>query len=189
MGELPDSILIEQYLEGDMKAFETLMERYKAKVFSYILRMVRNRGDAEDLFQETFFKVVRELPTYQEKGRFKSFIFQIAHNACLDHLKRLENKLRDATVDLVSNQPVPILAAVDAGLDPEQQIAHQEQTILLHQAITSLPDNQREVVIMRYYSDLSFKEIAEIINCPLNTVLGRMHYALKKLKGLLGESS
>ncbi|MBN2054191.1 sigma-70 family RNA polymerase sigma factor [bacterium] len=173
-----------------MKAFEALMERYQARVFSYILRMVRNHGDAEDLFQDTFFKVIRELSSYEEKGKFRSFLFQIAHNTCLDHLKRAEHRLRDGATDMAEADPMELKSQECAPLIPSQDetLFQQEMKVQLQAAISGLPDNQREVVLLRFYSDLSFKEIAAIVGSPLNTVLGRMHYALKKLKQSVGEN-
>ena len=173
-----DSIWINLFLTGNQKGFDRLYKKYEKPLFTYILKYTHNRETAEDIFQKTWFKVIRGLKNYTEKGSFGSWLFGIAHNNCIDYYRKRSKKEID---DNISEKGMDSLEN-DIALDPENQFIKQEGVIRLKKAIQALPDEQKQVVLLRLYADLTFKEIAERCECSLNTVLGRMHYAVGNLK-------
>ena len=172
-----DANLIRRYLAGQDRAFDKLFKRYERPLFSFILRFVRDREGAEDLFQQTWMKVIKALPQYEERGSFSSWLFGIANNCCVDHARK---KARSKVDDLTSSEGLDRLPNLHPN--PEDTVIKKEQKAWLEQAVEQLPQEQKQVVLMRLFGQLPFKEIARVVNCPLNTVLGRMHYALKNLK-------
>jgi RNA polymerase sigma-70 factor (ECF subfamily) len=192
MEHLTDDELIEIYLKKELNsqiAFEILLVRYKKSIYSFLLRMVSHKPVAEDLFQEVFMKVIKGLPEYKAKNQFKSWIFQIANNLAIDYLRR-KNKIRfssieDEIMEVKENkfQLQDILSSC-APL-PEKIIENKEFMKELSESLKNLTIEQREVFILRHESGLSFKEIAKLLKCPLNTALGRMNQAIKKLKKYL----
>ena len=174
---LSDDALVARYQEGDDKAFGELLARYQAKLYNYILFAVRNQELAEDLFQETFVKAIINIQQrrYAGDGRFSSWIMRIAHNLVIDSFRQ------ERSENTVSNDEAEIDLFNDADLcddNIETQIINDQTLADVRRLVDALPDNQREVVYMRYYQDLSFKEIAEITGVSINTALGRMRYAL-----------
>ena len=172
-----DANLIRRYLAGQDRAFDKLFKRYERPLFSFILRFVRDREGAEDLFQQTWMKVIKALPQYEERGSFSSWLFGIANNCCVDHARK---KARSKVDDLTSSEGMDRLP--NPNPNPEDTVIKKEQKAWLEQAVEQLPQEQKQVVLMRLFGQLPFKEIARVVNCPLNTVLGRMHYALKNLR-------
>lgn len=180
---LNDQELVRLYLEGDEKAFETLLHRHKRKVWSHIYLMVRDREIAEDLFQEAFIKVVHTLKTgkYNEEGKFLPWVMRIAHNLVIDHFRR--------------NKKMPLVRSTDEhdvfatrsqpGKNVEQRMVNLQIDADVRKLIDHLPEEQREVVIMRTYLGMSFKEIAEHTDVSINTALGRMRYALINMRKMI----
>ncbi|MBN2028856.1 sigma-70 family RNA polymerase sigma factor [bacterium] len=177
-----DAHLIQSYLSGRERAFEKLLKRYERPLFSFIFRFVGDRQSAEDLFQQTWFKVIQGLPRYKERGSFSSWLFGIANNGCIDFVRKHNRAKRN---DLVSGEGMEQLKSDEHN--QMDRLLRKEKTIWLEKAIEQLPPDQKQVVLLRIYSELPFKEIARILNDPLNTVLGRMHYAVQNLKKIAKE--
>lgn len=177
---LQDSKLVNNYLNGDESAFKTLLDRYKSKVFSTILVIVGDRYVAEDLTQETFIKVIKTIKSdkYNEQGKFAPWICRIAHNKAIDHVRRAK-KL--PTITMENGKSVFDFFAFDETNYETKQI-EKETTTFLKELIKRLPETQREVLVLRHYADMSFKEIAEVTGVSINTALGRMRYAIMNLK-------
>ncbi len=169
-----DAELVSRWRRGEGYAAAVLLRRHQAAVWNFLLRQVRHRALAEDLLQETFLRVHRRLGEYEETGRFRALLFRIARNLCIDHYRRTS---RLAEIEL-SLEPA-------AQGNPETDSMAGERVDRLRKAISDLPELQREVVLLHTYSGLTFREIAEIQGCPLGTTLGRMHYALKRLRKAL----
>jgi len=181
-----DNILIQQYLNGNNDAFETLLLKYKQRIFSFIYSKIKDRDLADDIFQETFVKVIKTLKkgTYSDEGRFLSWVMRIAHNLIVDHFRRKQRMPRyeshDAQKDVFYRVSEPSQNMEDALID--FQIKED-----LHTLMEELPENQLEVLRMRLFQDMSFKEIAERTNVSINTSLGRMRYGLINLRKLIDE--
>lgn len=179
-----DFELVKCYISGHQPSFDILLNRHKNRVFSYIMLIVRNQHLAEDIFQDTFIKVINSLKAgrYQEEGRFVSWVMRIAHNLIIDHFrkeKHLPTYSNDSfEVDLFNNSKYS-----DATV--EQEMINDQVTKEVRALINELPADQREVIIMRHYMELSFKEIAEQTDVSINTALGRMRYALINLRKLI----
>lgn len=178
-GDLSDQELQDKWHEGDDKAFRELCNRNKQQVFSFILRMVRNRELAEDLTQDTFFSAVRAAGQFDNKRRFLSWLFGIAHKRTIDHFRRkkVEHTHRDKEEDLMGSR----------FENPDVATDHAQMRDILSDAIESLSVEQREVFLMREMGGVAFKDIAEICGCTLNTALGRMRLALKNIRKLFEE--
>ncbi|MBR2154895.1 MAG: sigma-70 family RNA polymerase sigma factor [Bacteroidaceae bacterium] len=182
MNAMTDETLVEMYIKGNDNAFDVLMKRYESKVFSYIFYAVKNQELAEDLFQDVFVKVVVRLRNgkYQETGKFQAWLMRVAHNLVIDHFRKEPEETvisnDDSETDLFND---PSLAVNE---NREQEMINQQLIADVKHLISRLPENQRQVLTMRYYEELSFKEIAELTNCSINTALGRMRYALINLK-------
>ncbi|MDA9782783.1 sigma-70 family RNA polymerase sigma factor [Vicingaceae bacterium] len=175
-----DQALIRQYLDGKESAFELLLNRYKSKVFSYIMFTIRDETLANDIFQETFMKAIRTLKKggYNEEGKFLPWVNRIAHNLIIDHFRR--NKKYPTTnggpdFDIFDIIPDESKTVEEANIQ-DQLLGDVKK--LVH----DLPQDQKEVLMMRMYFDMSFKEIAERTNVSINTALGRMRYALINLR-------
>ncbi len=182
-----DYDLIKQYLGGQASCLEVLINRHKSKVYSYILMVVKSRELAEDIFQDTFIKVIKSLNsgTYKEEGRFVSWVMRIAHNLIIDFYRK-DKHLKTISDDQTD---VPLFNSAkfsDATIEEElvmDQIHHDVKKL-----VELLPDEQKEVVLLRYYYNLSFKEIAEHTQVSINTALGRMRYAILNLRKLMEQS-
>ena len=179
-----DKELIERYQDGDVHSFELLIGRYQKQVYSYILTLVKDKQLADDVFQDTFVKVIQTVKSkgYKDDGRFVQFAMRIAHNLVIDHFRK-ENRIptvESSSEDYNYIDNVPITdASVEQGMIVDQ--VHSD----LHRMIAFLPDEQREVLRMRIFDDMSFKDIADIINVSINTALGRMRYALINLRKMM----
>ncbi len=179
-----DRELIERYQDGDVHSFELLIGRYQKQVYSYILTLVKDKQLADDVFQDTFVKVIQTVKSkaYKDDGRFVQFAMRIAHNLVIDHFRK-ENRIptvESSSEDYNYIDNVPITDhSVEQGMIVDQ--VHSD----LHRMITFLPDEQREVLRMRIFDDMSFKDIADITNVSINTALGRMRYALINLRKMM----
>jgi RNA polymerase sigma-70 factor (ECF subfamily) len=176
---IEERILIEKCRGGDSAAFGLLVKRYNNQLFTYLCRLSRDRVYAEDLFQETLIKVWKGFKKYDERKKFSSWLFSIAHNVFLDGYRHASAHKRSAfEKDLHMEQ---------SHVNPEKDYFAKETVHLLKQEVEKLPMNQKKVFLLRQHGNMTFKEISEIMNEPLNTVLSHMHYAVKKLKKSLEE--
>lgn len=178
-----DEALVHEARNGDRGAAETLFRRYQDKIYGYLLRMTRNRDLAADATQETFIRGFKGLAKYEEKNRFKSWLYRIAHNEGNRILARQSGQ-PDTGVDETIIGTIP-----DTSPQPGESYAQAQLTMSLQQALRLLPAEMQTVVHLRVREDLSFREIAEITGVPLNTTLGRMHNAKKKLKELMAQEA
>jgi RNA polymerase sigma-70 factor (ECF subfamily) len=183
-----DQELVQAYIKGDQSAIESLINRHRSKVYTYILLTIKNQQLAEDLFQETFIKVIQSLRggKYRDNGRFLSWVIRIAHNLIIDHFRK-EKQMNsvsndDTEVDLFNSKKLS-----DDNI--EEVIINSQIKIEIRTLINELPGDQREVVLLRHYGGLSFKEIAEQTEVSINTALGRMRYALINLRKLIEEKN
>ena len=185
---LSDQELLNTYLSGNESAISVLIERHRKRVSDYIYMMVKDRDVADDIFQETFIKVIRVLSEgrYVETGKFLSWVLRIAHNQVIDHFRqnKQQNQVTesDAGYDILNSRKFS-----DTTVEDHMVSAQIESDV--RKLIDYLPDEQREVVMMRYYSGLSFKEIAEQTDVSINTALGRMRYALINLRKMIKEKN
>ncbi len=179
--QLADDKLVRLYIEGENRAFEVLLKRYKSKIFTYIYLIVRNNELAEDIFQETFIKAINTIQRgkYTESGRFLSWINRIAHNLIIDYFRKQKNENTFSTdgleYDYVNNSEY-VEKSVEDVISNEQVLKD-----VIH-LVDFLPQNQQEVVRMRFFEEQSFKEIAERTGVSINTALGRMRYALLNMR-------
>ena len=185
---MSDQTLLHSYLTGDREAMSTLIERHRRRVFDYINMMVKDRDLADDIFQETFMRVMRFLGEgrYSESGKFLSWVLRIAHNQVIDHYrqKRGDRHLPESELgyDIVNTTRL-------ADSTIEERIVALQIDEDVRRLIEMLPDEQREVIYLRYFNNLRFKEIAELTNVSINTALGRMRYALLNLRKLISEKN
>lgn len=184
--ELTDHELVKQFIDGKQSSFEILVNRHKDKVYTYIFLMVKNDHLANDIFQETFIKVVKSLNVgkYQENGKFISWVVRIAHNLIIDHFRK-EKQMRTFSNDEYENDIFNSSRFSDATI--EDDIIQDQIKDDVRKLVDYLPEEQREVILLRHFSGLSFKEIAEQTNVSINTALGRMRYALINMRKLIEE--
>ena len=179
-----DYELVQEFVDGSKSAIEILIRRHKNKVFTYIMLMVKNEQLAEDIFQDTFIKVIHSLKAgkYKDNGRFLSWVIRISHNLVIDHFRKEKqmNMLSndDTVIDLFNNRKL-------ADKNIEDNIIHEQICEDIRTLIDRLPEDQKEVILLRHYGDLSFKEIADQTGVSINTALGRMRYALINLRKLI----
>lgn len=186
LNSLTDDMLVQRYSKGDDKAFDTLLARYQSKIYNYIYFIVRNQESTEDIFQETFVKAIVTIQQgrYTADGKFCAWLTRIAHNLVIDSFRQERNE------NTISNDETEIDLFNDANLSDdniETQIVNEQTLTDIRRLVDALPDNQREVVYMRFYQDLSFKEIADITGVSINTALGRMRYALLNMRRIAQE--
>ena len=185
---LSDRALLNNYLSGDRSAISELIERHSQRVRSYIGMMVRNDEVADDIFQETFIKAVKVIDEgrYTDTGKFLSWVLRIAHNRVLDHFRR-EKSSRQINETEARYDMIGTLRIAEPNTEDEMVQGEIEQTI--RNLIDSLPEEQQEVVRLRYYSKLSFQEIADETDVSINTALGRMRYALINLRKMIKDKN
>ncbi len=185
-----DQDVVEQARAGSEPAYRELIRRYERPVFSLIYRMVRDRELAEDLAQETFVKVLNALASYRPDFKFSSWIFKIANNAAIDHLRRrqLETLSVDGAPDATTADQMESssLELADRAESPLQELEARELGSLIEQAISRLRPEYRACIILRHVEDRSYEEIAEILDLPLGTVKTYLHRARAELKAMLG---
>ena len=189
---LSDNELIHFYINGNEEALSVLVKRHKRRIFSYIFLITRNKALTEDVFQDTFFKVIQTLKKgqYNEEGKFLPWILRIAKNLIIDHFRKIKKM---PGIAYVINEEGEETSIFDIIPEPNASTKDTEEEKLFKKQIRTivneLPVEQKEVVIMRTYYDMSFKEISEITNVSINTSLGRMRYALINLKKMLEEKN
>ncbi|MDR1102896.1 MAG: sigma-70 family RNA polymerase sigma factor [Tannerella sp.] len=184
---MTDEELVVLYAEGNNSAFDVLLNRHKGGVHSYIYYIVRDRDLTEDIFQETFVKVIMTIKQgrYTENGKFKAWIMRIAHNLIIDNFRQERNE------NSISNDEVDVDLFNDSRLCEktiEDEMVQEQVFNDIKKMIRHLPDNQREVLEMRYYQDMSFKEIADLTGVSINTALGRMRYAILNMRRMAEEN-
>ena len=183
-----DQELVRQFINGNRSGIENLIHRHKKKVFTYISIYVREQSLAEDIFQETFLKVIHSLKAgkYTDNGKFLSWVMRIAHNLIIDHFRR-EKQMRMLSNDNYESDILNEKKFTEDNIEDymvKEQIVNDVRTLL-----EKLPEDQREVVMLRHYAGLSFKEIAEQTDVSINTALGRMRYALINMRKMIEEKS
>lgn len=184
--KLSDEQLVKNYANGDSDAFDTLLARYQQKIYSYILFLVHDDEVADDLFQETFMKAIVTIRQgrYVESGRFSAWLTRIAHNLVIDKYRQ------DRNSNVISNDASDADLFNDASLSDitvEMKMITEQSLTDVGRLLKELPDNQKEVLYMRFYQDLSFKEIADATGVSINTALGRMRYGLINLRKVVSE--
>jgi RNA polymerase sigma-70 factor (ECF subfamily) len=181
-----DQELVTQYIAGNELAIERLIQRHKDKVYTSIYLMVKDEYLAEDIFQETFIKAIDTLRAgkYNDEGKFAPWVMRIAYNMCIDHFRKLKR-----TPGIVTSEGDDIFKHMKFEDTPFEEHAHVERMEgKLKELIEQLPDEQKEVVILRHFFNFSFKEVAEYTKAPMNTCLGRMRYALINLRKLMEDN-
>jgi RNA polymerase sigma factor (sigma-70 family) len=181
---MTDYELILKFINGEQSCFEKLIQRHKNKVFAYISLYIRDLALAEDIFQDTFLKVIQSVKTgkYADNGKFVSWVMRIAHNLIIDHFRRIK-QINTISNDNYESDLFNSKAFAEDNIE-DDMIKRQIQKDV-RKMIGQLPDDQREVVILRHYAGLSFKEIAEITDVSINTALGRMRYALINMRRIM----
>ena len=181
--QLPDSLLVHNYVEGDESALTILINRHQSKIFGFIYSKISDRDISNDIFQDTFIKVIKTLKSksYNEEGKFLPWVMRIAHNLIIDHFRR--NKKMPMFRETEEFSIFSIMS--DNSLTIENKIIQEQVEIDLRKLIEELPADQKEVLIMRMYQDMSFKEISELTGVSINTALGRMRYALMNMRKVI----
>lgn len=185
--KLADDVLVAYYSEGNNNAFDVLLTRHQAKVYNYILQMVKDRNLADDIFQETFVKAITTIKQgrYAEAGKFSAWVCRIARNLIIDNFRQ---EKAEATVS-TDDSNFDVLNRKDLSEDTiEDMLIDSQIQADVRRIVKQLPESQREVLIMRYYKGLSFKEIADITGVSINTALGRMRYAILNLRRIAKEN-
>ncbi|MCF8294746.1 MAG: sigma-70 family RNA polymerase sigma factor [Bacteroidales bacterium] len=182
-----DYELVQQFESGNHQAIEELIARHKKRIFTYIMLMVKNEQLAEDIFQDTFIKVILSLKEgrYSDKGKFVSWVARIAHNLIIDHFRK-EKNLQTVSNDQSEYDLFNSAKLCDQNI--EDTMVNDQIVRDIRRMIDELPEDQREVVLLRHYAGMSFKEIADQTNVSINTALGRMRYALINLRKIMAEN-
>ena len=183
--KISDQELIDSYRSGNEMCLETLIKRHKSKVFTTIYLIVHDRYLAEDLFQETFIKVVQTFKSdkYNEEGKFLPWVLRIGRNLAIDYFRKA--KRTPVITDTAGNDVLSFISIPEESR--EDQMMRKENERSIRDLIKQLPEEQREVLIMRHYGDMSFKEIADATGVSINTALGRMRYALNNMRKMMQE--
>ena len=181
--DLTDAVLVSNYINGQEEALSILIERHKQRIYSFIYSKVFDRDVSEDIFQDTFIKVIRTLKNgkYNEEGKFLPWVMRIAHNLVIDHFRKGNRmpKFED-------NGEFSIFSVIsDGSLNAENKMIKTQVEDDLRNLIQELPEDQKEVLVMRMYRDMSFKEISDKTGVSINTALGRMRYALINLRKVI----
>ncbi len=179
----PDSTLVSDFIKGNENSLEVLIKRHKQRLYSFIYSKVLNRDIAEDVFQDTFIKVIRTLKkgNYNEEGKFLPWVMRIAHNLVIDHFRKTNRMATFKNTD-----EFDIFSVIgDGNLNAEKKMIQEQIHTDVRALIKELPEEQKEVLIMRMYRDMSFKEISENTGVSINTALGRMRYALMNMRKLI----
>lgn len=182
---ISDKDLVHLYVSGDESAIAVLLTRHKSKIYTSIYLLVKDRYLAEDIFQDTFIKVINTLKSgkYNEEGKFLPWVMRIAHNLVIDHFRKEKR-----TPTITNSEGFDIFDTIGISEESaEDKLLRDQSHTELRTLIQKLPEEQKEVLIMRHYADLSFKEIADLTGVSINTALGRMRYALNNLRRMMQE--
>ena len=178
-----DHELIQNFQDGDLNALETLVLRHKDKMYTSILFLVKDKYLAEDIFQDVLIKIIDTIRggRYTEEGKFLPWAMRIAHNLCVDHFRKIK---RTPTIKTSDDRDIfEVINFTEEGADEKMMKRQSHEKV--RQMLDLLPEDQREVIVLRHYADLSFKEIASLTNCSINTALGRMRYGLINLRKMM----
>ncbi len=180
---LPDAVLVKNYISGDESALSVLINRHQSKIYGFIYSKVADRDLSDDIFQDTFIKVIKTLKTksYNEEGKFLPWVMRIAHNLTVDHFRKakkmpFQRETEEYSIFNFMSDNAPTI---------ESKIITEQVESDLTRLLDELPEDQKEVLVMRMYQDLSFKEIADLTGVSINTALGRMRYALLNLRKII----
>ena len=171
---LQDEELVQAYRDGDPSAFEALFERHRSRVFHFVLRMIGNRAEAEEVFQDIFLRVHRKLDRYESQGQFSAWLFSVANRMCLDALRKRKRE-RWLSFGIKTEDPV-------ANSDPERELYEDQIRVKVMREVDRLEKNLKQVFLLRIEGNLMFREIAEVLKIPLNTALAHYHQAVSRLK-------
>ncbi len=181
--QIPDALLVKSYVAGDENALATLIKRHQSKIYGFIYSKISDRDVSDDIFQDTFIKVIKTLKSnaYNEEGKFLPWVMRIAHNLIVDHFRRnkkmpMFRETEEFSIFSIMSDNVPNI---------ESQIITSQVQDDIRKLIDELPADQKEVLVMRMYQDLSFKEISELTGVSINTALGRMRYALMNIRKVI----
>lgn len=183
LSRLSDHDLINAFIAGNVNALEALVLRHKDKLYSSILFLIKDKYLAEDIFQDVFIRIIDTMRSgrYTEEGKFLPWAMRIAHNLCVDHFRKVK---RTPTIKNSEDQDIfEVLNFTEESA--EDKMIKQQSHSRVREMLDKLPEDQREVIILRHYADMSFKEIAQITNCSINTALGRMRYGLINLRKMM----
>jgi RNA polymerase sigma-70 factor (ECF subfamily) len=184
-----DEVLMAKYLDGDVRAFEQLLERHRRGVFAFILRFTHSKDTAQELLQDVFLKVVDKAHTFQQRSKFTTWLYSITRNLCIDHLRRMRHRKTsslDQPLAAGENQGMTLLDKISSDQPAPDRSAHANRLAeLITKAVGDLSPEQREVFVLREQAGLAFDEIATVVDAPLNTVKSRMRYALQNLRSNL----
>jgi len=181
--QIPDALLVKNYVAGDECALATLIKRHESKIYGFIYSKISDRDISDDIFQDTFIKVIKTLKSnsYNEEGKFLPWVMRIAHNLIIDHFRK--NKKMPMYRETGEFSIFSVMT--DNSMTIENRMISEQVESDLKRLIEELPDDQKEVLVMRIYQDLSFKEISELTGVSINTALGRMRYALMNLRKVI----
>jgi RNA polymerase sigma-70 factor (ECF subfamily) len=184
---LPDALLLKNYIAGDEQALATLIKRHQSKIYGFIYSKIADRDVCDDVFQDTFIKVIKTLKSnsYNEEGKFLPWVMRIAHNLVVDHFRR--NKKMPMQRETEEYSIFSYMS--DTSMNIEGQMITEQVEDDVRRLLEELPADQKEVLVMRMYQDMSFKEIAETTGVSINTALGRMRYALMNLRKVIEKNN
>ena len=180
---LSDAILVKKYVSGEESALTILIERHQARIYNFIYSKIQDRDLSDDIFQDTFIKVIKTLKTksYNEEGKFLPWVMRIAHNLVVDYFR----KTKKMQMQRDSGEYSVFSFLFESSPNIESQMITEQVELDLTRLIDELPDDQKEVLLMRIYQDMSFKEISDLTGVSINTALGRMRYALMNLRKVI----
>jgi len=184
MNHLTEQQLLKKYMSGDQRSLEILINQHREKIFTSIYLMVKDKYLAEDIFQDTFIKVIDRLTKgqYNDEGKFIHWVIRIAHNLCIDHFRKSK------TMSFIKHvEERDVFESINIADDSTNTMEQRQSRDRVRKMLDQLPEEQREVVILRHYADMSFAQISKMMNCSINTALGRMRYGLLNLRKLVRE--
>lgn len=186
--ETPNSDLIKKAVEGDEAAYKKLMENYRGAIYNLLYKMVRNREETEDLVQEAFMKAFKALPSFNEEYAFSTWLYKIAINNCIDHMRKKRLKTYSINKPVRSKDGELNREFPDTSMSPDKKVLSDERSNIIGAAIDELPENYRTAILLRHKEERSYEEIAEILDIPLGTVKARIFRAREMLKKKLKDT-